>query len=409
MGKKQSNTDIDNLYQSAISLHHEGELSRAIKFYRQLIDQVPDVAELHYNLGLAYFDLEDYGSAIAAYERASALNPQDGDTYFNLGLAYKMDGQYARAEETYLKALELSDDVGDILYNLGCCYQDSGKTEQACIVFTKLLEIIPGHLSALNNLAYLEHLRGNFDTAKELYARILELDPDRQSAQHMYASLSGTGEEAPPQEYVRELFDNYSENFEENLVKDLEYNTFCILRQAVDSLTEKKTRYANGLDLGCGTGLAGEAFQSKCTRLTGVDLSKKMIQQASAKKIYHELYCTDIIEFLEQTDHIYDLIIAADVLPYLGDLGPLLSAASRCASATAFFCLSSEETEKPEWELQQTGRYAHNPDYIITEAQKHGWIRLERFAANIRKENNNWITGSILVFGRNNSPISIAM
>ena len=407
MGRKQNNSDIQTLYQSAVTLHQQGEISRAIKLYEQLIELVPDAAEIHYNLGLAMFELERYADAIDAYRHATELNPQDGDLFFNLGLACKMDKQFDAAEEAYLQALELSDDFNDILYNLGCCYQDSGAVEQACVVFEQLLELVPDHLSALNNLAYLKHLQKNFDHARELYGRVLKLDPNRQSAQHMFATLSGAGDHSPPKEYVRELFDNYSENFEENLIKDLEYNTFCILRQAVEGLTERKTQYENGLDLGCGTGLAGEAFQSTCSRLTGVDLSQKMIEQASEKRLYHELHCADIIEYLEQADHQYDLIIAADVLPYLGDLNPLFSAADRRANEKGIFCLSSEGTNAPGWELQFTGRYAHNPDYIISTATKNGWILLEQFPANIRKENDAWIKGTIMVYGRNQSSLSI--
>ena len=407
MGKKQNNSDIQGIYQNAITLHQQGEISQAIKLYRQLIELIPEVAEIHYNLGLAWFELEQYTNAIQAFQKASQLNPQDSDIFFNLGLACKMDKQFEAAEEAYLHALGLSDDVRDILYNLGCCYQDSGSVEQACIVFEQLLELAPDHLSALNNLAYLKHLQENFESARELYGRVLELDPDRQSAKHMHATLSGNGKQAPPQEYVRELFDHYSDNFEENLIKDLEYNTFCILRQAVEGLTERKKNYAQALDLGCGTGLAGDAFHSICTRLTGVDLSENMIKHASEKRLYHELHCADIIDFLEQSNNNYDLIIAADVFPYLGNLAPLFSAARKRASDNTVFCLSSEKTNKPEWELQLTGRYAHNPDYVASTAQKYGWTALEYFPANIRKENDAWIKGTIFVFGRNQIPLSI--
>ncbi|HER62946.1 MAG TPA: methyltransferase domain-containing protein, partial [Desulfobacteraceae bacterium] len=193
------------------------------------------------------------------------------------------------------------------------------------------------------------------------------------------------------------LFDQYSENFEENLIKDLEYNAYCILRQAIDALPGKKSRYDHGLDLGCGTGLAGEAFQSVCTKLSGVDLSANMIGQSAEKDLYHELHCADVIEFLDRTDQRYDLLVAADIVPYLGNLEPLFAAAAKCAAENAHFCLSSEGTEKPAWDIQPTGRYGHNPDYIDQTAGKYGWLVLERFRANIRREHDAWIRGTIFV------------
>jgi len=400
MSRKQENIDLQSMYQSAVALHQQGEISRAVNLYSQILTYFPAIAEIHYNLGLACYELKEYPKAIQAYRRAAELNPNDSDILYNLGLACKMDRQYDEAEEAYLRALEFAEDDRDILYNLGCCYQDAGAIEQACLVYERLLQLMPEHLSALNNLAYLYHLQKNFDRARDLYARVIELDPGRQSAQHMYATLTGEVDQAPPQEYVRELFDRYSEYFEENLVKDLEYNTYCILRQAIDVMDDKQSPFAHGLDLGCGTGLAGEAFHSACARLTGVDLSEKMIRQAARKDLYDGLHCVDIIEFLGQTGHHFDLLIAADVLPYLGNLTPLFSGAAKCATDNALFCLSSEGTDAPEWEIQPTGRYAHNPVYISQTASRNDWVVLEQFPANIRKENDAWITGTIFVLGK---------
>ncbi|GAB4342433.1 MAG: hypothetical protein Kow0089_17500 [Desulfobulbaceae bacterium] len=401
MGRKPDVEDIENLYQGALALHARGEHRQAVHLYCRVLDHHRGSAEIFYNLGLAWFELGCYPEAIEACRRAAALDPEDGDIFFNLGLACKMNAQYDEAEEAYLTALSLSDDRTDILYNLGCCYQDAGHVDQACLVYDHLLELVPDHLPALNNLAYLLHLREEYDAARELYARILALDPDRQSAQHMFATLSGETTKAPPPEYVRELFDRYSDRFEESLVNELEYHTYCILRQAVEGVTESRRRFNHALDLGCGTGLAGEAFRPLCSRMTGVDLSENMLARAAEKNLYNELHCAEIIDFLQCTNTEYDLIVAADVLPYLGDLAPLFRAAAEQAAPGALFCLSSEGCDIHPWELRVTGRYAHHPDYLAGTALRNDWLVLERFTANIRRENNAWINGTIFVFGRN--------
>lgn len=400
MGKKPDTFDIQNMYQSAVTLHQQGKTARAINLYYQVLEHVPHVAGIYYNIGLAWFELDRFDEAVEAYQSAADLNPEDSDIFYNLGLACKMNKQYDDAESAYLKALDLAEDQSDILYNLGCCYQDAGHVEQACIVFEQLLHIKPDHLSALNNLAYLHHLQKNFDRARELYGHVLKLDPSRQSAQFMHAILSGENEEAPPAEYIRELFDRYSKHFEDNLIKDLEYNTYCILRQAIESIPGKKNLFEHGLDLGCGTGLAGEAFHSVCEKLTGIDLSQNMLDEAAGKNLYTYLHCMDVIDFFRQTGHSYDLIIAADVLPYIGALEPLFEEIDQCVTSDALFCLSSEGTDEPGWELQHTGRYAHNADHIARVASQNNWKVLERFPANIRKEHDAWIKGTIFVFGR---------
>ena len=80
--------------------------------------------------------------------------------------------------------------------------------------------------------------------------------------------------------------------------------------------TRSRRMYEHCLDLGCGTGLAGKFFRCACTKLTGVDLSEKMIARAADKNIYDALIADDVIRFLEQEKEQYDLLIAADLQLY---------------------------------------------------------------------------------------------
>src|SRR5581483_7481973 len=91
------------------------------------------------------------------------------------------------------------------------------------------------------------------------------------------------------------------------------------------------------LDLGCGTGLAGQVFAPLASRLDGVDLSPAMIAKAEARGLYDHLAVADLETGLAQPQAFglapaYDLILAADTLVYLGDLrGVFRAAAARLA------------------------------------------------------------------------------
>jgi predicted TPR repeat methyltransferase len=206
--------------------------------------------------------------------------------------------------------------------------------------------------------------------------------------------------DVPAREYIRSLFDHYSHTFEENLVKDLGYNLFLDLRIQFDKIEPKKRIYDHCLDLGCGTGLAGEAFRTVCRELSGVDLSEKMIEQAAAKQIYTSLHVEDIVTFLHHAETVYDLFVAADVLIYRGDLHPLFEAVARCASPDALFCLSIEKAEVDDWLLQPTGRYAHHPDYVRKTAGESGLVELLADDTHSRREGDQWVKGTVFVLGR---------
>ncbi len=397
MNTEQKHIDVQALYAKAIACHQAGKTAEAIKLYARIAARFPDVAGIHYNLGLACFEDGRLAEAVNAYRRAAELCPEDADILYNLGLAYKKSGRFTEALDTYQKGLALAPDDEEMRYNLGCCYKDSGETAMAIAVYEELLILAPGHASTLNNLAYLRHRQGQYRQAKDLYQRLLELRPDHAAARYMLTALTGAAAAKPPPDYIRELFDQYSETFEHHLVQELNYTTHLKLKQTFNGLPGRKPRYEHALDLGCGTGLAGAAFRPVCKELSGIDLSGNMVAQAQEKGIYDQLHVGEINKYLLSSKQRYDLFIAADVLTYIGDLQPLFAAAWDRGSKEALFCCSTETTATPGWTLRPTGRYAHHPGYIKKTAGRSGWHLLHCSPAKIRKERDNWIKGNIFL------------
>lgn len=77
----------DSLFAQANKYYIEGKYSEAVKHYEAIVASGKVSAELYYNLGNAYFKLNDIAHAILYFERAYLLNPSDDDIAFNLELA----------------------------------------------------------------------------------------------------------------------------------------------------------------------------------------------------------------------------------------------------------------------------------------------------------------------------------
>ncbi len=75
------------LMEQANSYYDEGEFITAIEIYEAVLDNGYESAALYYNLGNAYFKINDMASAILFYERARMLAPFDQDIQFNLQMA----------------------------------------------------------------------------------------------------------------------------------------------------------------------------------------------------------------------------------------------------------------------------------------------------------------------------------
>jgi len=203
---------------------------------------------------------------------------------------------------------------------------------------------------------------------------------------------------APPPEYVTNLFDDYAGRFDRHLVQQLEYRIPAHLREAVGQVLDETRRSLEVLDLGCGTGLCGPLFRDIAARLTGVDLSAKMIEKARERGVYDELQVADITEAMRAHPAAYDLILAADVFIYVGELTPVFEACRSALKPGGMFAFSVEAAEETDtYVLRPTGRYAHATGYIRQLAQAAGLQELSLDHVVLRKEKDSPMPGYIFV------------
>jgi predicted TPR repeat methyltransferase len=117
----------------------------------------------------------------------------------------------------------------------------------------------------------------------------------------------------------------------------------------------------------------------------GVDLAEGMLACARRRGVYDALHCDELLAVLGGREREFDLVAAADVLIYLGDLGPFFAAAARGLRPEGLLAFSTEVLERGDYRLLPTGRFAHAPEYVrglaasafAEEACRETTIRLE--------------------------------
>ncbi|CAI2717565.1 tetratricopeptide repeat protein [Nitrospina watsonii] len=365
----------------------------AAKAFRRAVEIDPNDPDYAFNLGNALCMLGDVASGQQQFERAVELNPQHVHAWNNLGIALRETEQWEPAVSAYNRALEINPDFADAYFNLGNLYEQLGNRENALASYRHAVRANPGFAKAFTNLGNIYHAMQRLDLARDAYDKALALDPASPSARHMIDSLDGTTTDTAPPDYVVRLFDKAAPEFEERLVVSLRYQSPIELRQMLDAAVPAEKKFERAVDLGCGTGLSGEAFRSRAERLMGVDLSGKMVQKAREKNIYDALFEEGLVDFLNRSPVQYDLFIAADVLVYIGNLTPLFEAVREHALTAAWFLFSVEKIDDGDFVLRPTGRYAHSHRYIETVAKEHGF-QCEAFQDSVvRMENDQPIPG----------------
>ncbi|MGL1931874.1 MAG: tetratricopeptide repeat protein [Desulfotalea sp.] len=392
---KYTEEEIKQLFDKALELISQGNHPEAKKHLLMLLEYFPKAFLLNYNLGICFFIEESYKLALNHYENALTDYPGHQDTIYNLGLCYK---KLDKIEEA-ITCFEALSGEGDheILYNLAGCYRVTEQFPKAKDYYEKVLILKPCYKPAISNLAYTCHRMGEIDNAKELYRQLLTLDPEHTGAKHMLKTISHDNSGHTEIEYVRELFDHFSDHFDKSLTQNLSYQVPQLIKAEVKNAVQKKnSAFRHTLDLGCGTGLIGEELKDLTQKITGIDISPKMVEKAKEKHIYDNLYVADINEL--QLNDPFDLIIAADVFSYIGELNTTFSHIKDISTAETSLIFSIEKlTTNENIRLEKTGRYSHSLDYIKALAKRHSMEFHSHQDAKLRKESGVWVAGYICV------------
>ena len=332
----------------------------------------------------------NHQNAALAFERALALDPRNAEAHFRLGLAARDQQQLERAAAAYQRAIELRPDYAEALNNLGSVLQMQGRNDGALDAYRRAVELSPDFAQPYLNLGRLYVAGSDRENAAATFQRAIARGIDVEIFNHLLSALRGETTAQAPDDYTRSLFDNFAGDFDRRLVQELGYRIPETLAARIKALEPR--RNLRVLDLGCGTGLCGVQLADCFSQLTGVDLSAAMLEKARARNLYSELADASIGEWLDKSaPESFDLILAADVLVYFGDLAPLFEKIARALDNGGLFAFTIELSAQNDFMLQPSGRYAHAVGYIRNLSSILGFREIEAFPHHIRGDVNGFV------------------
>ena len=375
--------------------------------FLSMADQQPDGferAKASFRDGLASFQAGRLEEAEQHYRLSLTLLPGRASTLINLAATQLRRGRADDALASADAALRAEADSVDALLHRGTALAQLGRAAEALAAFQRLLAAEPTHAAAWSFSGSL--LREMHRPGDAAHAYREALHHGAEPALNGYYLASVTATDPPPTApaaYVEALFDDYADDFDAHLVGQLHYEAH---RRLVDALIAAAGgTYGSALDLGCGTGLCGPLVRPMTQRLTGVDLSVRMLERARVLGVYDRLQCADIVAFLEHTEERHDLVLAADVFIYIGDLARVFAGVRR-VMASGVFCFSIETLpagDDADFHLLPSLRYAHATDYILRLAAAHGFDPIGLVPGPVREEQRAAIDGLYVCLRRSGS------
>lgn len=359
--------------------------------YEQVLALDPEFTAALNNLGAIYLQQKKPQLAIDYFTKVLALDEKNIEARSNIAAAFLQYDRYENAIRHYQELLRDQPDNIEINFNIAIAYMSLGHLSEAISHYKKILSIDPQHVDTLSNLGVIYLRLEQRDKAKVYFQQAQKLQPNNPIVNYLLDAVSPEPYSVKaPVEYIQNLFDHYALYYDKHLLKTLHYQVPFLIRDAVIAATGQRAAKWRVLDLGCGTGLSGEIIKTFAEQLVGIDLSAKMLEEAGKKNIYDELHVGDFTELLKNKYQQYppfDLIIAADVLGYIGDLATVFERCAAVLKPGGLWVFSIEKTTHYPFTLQPNARFAHTQTYIHELAKTYHFVMLSLSTQVGRRQN----------------------
>ena len=386
------------LFMQGLAFLESGRAAQAEECFLSSLELQPDRVSTLINLAASRLDLGRPQDALPVVEQVIGIEPENLDAWFHRGTAFGLVDRNEEALASFERLLSIDDRFAEPWLRHGQVLQSLKRPEQALASYERALSIDPALAEAWSNRGGILQEMRRFDEAAESFRQALAHGGDHDLNAYYLASVGGAGAPAgAPASYVRTLFNDYADQFEDHLVKVLHYRGHTAL--AGHLATVAPQRFRSALDLGCGTGLCAPLVEPLAERLTGVDLSRQMLDKAAALGLYDCLLEADIAQHLEETAASHDLVIAADVFIYVGDLAPIFAGVRRVLDPGGVFCFSVELAAPgcSSFELRPSLRYAHAETYLRRLAADHAF-EVAQVCREILREDQRTPIDGLLVY-----------
>ena len=394
---KQKPDHVQSHFYLGIIAYEGDDFVAAERYFRFVLEKAPNHVESLSNLGAVLLKKNAVDEAMTLFNNALSIDPSDLFARTNLAATLLTQGEVDKAKKEYIELLTFVPQDFTAHFNLGAIFIEQRKWESASYHLKTAHNIDPHSFPVLKNLGNVFLKLHERDDAIKCYRRALSLSPDDETVSYLLTAL--TRSDAPqsaPRSYVEELFDNYAQNYDSELLDKLQYKVPELLHQ---TLLLDMEQVSDGIivDLGCGTGLCGEHFKPYSRQLIGVDVSKKMLIKAQEKKLYTQLIHADINDGMTQLNDPVNLFLATDVLVYIGDLQYIFSTVYRLLAKEGLFAFTLEAGDEFPYQLLTSGRFAHHADYVKTLALPIGFTIHHNESLQLRTQKGQPVMGRLYV------------
>jgi len=175
---------VDTIYQEAVNLHQQQEFVAAEAKYREYLNLHSNNGEAWLNLGILYYQTENYAKAQEAIAISLEIDAVNAQAYYVLGCCLEPTDNLPEAISAYQDAIALNPTLIDAYNNLGNLLVQTGKINEAETIYCQGISANPEPFGSYINLGNLLLAQNKFAEAIEIYQSALKSNPDNPDISH---------------------------------------------------------------------------------------------------------------------------------------------------------------------------------------------------------------------------------
>jgi tetratricopeptide (TPR) repeat protein len=175
---------VEDYRNRGLTFANLGQHKRAIADYNEAIRLDPNDARTYSNRGASYTDLGQHKRAIADHNEAIRLDPNDAKTYSNRGTSYSALELHDLAIADFDKAIGLDPSLAGVYSNRGNTYGALGQHKRAIADHNEAIRLDPNDIEAYYNRGTSYFTLGQHEQAISDFDKAIRLDPGYAKAYH---------------------------------------------------------------------------------------------------------------------------------------------------------------------------------------------------------------------------------
>ena len=197
--QKNKRSNAERMYSQGVAQLSRDDFGRALAFFEKATELDPNYAEAWYQAGFCYGSLGRHNEALKASKQAIKLRPDWSEAMVNIGASNFALGNYKDAVDSYKQALRI-DDSPEVQYALGLTLNKLNRTDEEILAYKRAIAQKPDYANALERLGNAYFKQRRYSDSANAFEQLKTYKPDAKTYNSLGESLFESGKVEDSQE-----------------------------------------------------------------------------------------------------------------------------------------------------------------------------------------------------------------